>query len=597
VPKGRTLAALLVVLALAAGLRFAGLDRGLRHTPHWDERVFVENAREMVRQHSLDHRYYEYPGLLFYVLAPVLALLRPETLDGPAAYLASRGVIAAFGVTSVFLVFRLGSLMAGTRAGLAAALLLAVSPLEVVTAHAVRPDVVLESFVLLALLAFRQLGPEARGDAAGGAAVGAAAAVKFTGLLLVPSYLAARLLAPGERFRRMLLAGLLAALVWLLFTPYALIHLDDYLGGVRVQMGAHYRGGGHTPSFLDQIRFYLGVLPWALGPAGAAVVTLGLLTLRREWRAWTPLLLHPLTTLLVLSTAELHYERHLVPTLGVLALLAGRAIAVLAERRAWWGGVTLLAAVLPPLWGSLGFARDSVGPGPRDLALDWIQAHAAPGARIVTELPELGLDRGRFEVVPAPDWKTLGHLLARRADLVVASEERPGLVTLFVARPRSAGSGSPVLVQRPAPDPGARALRLGPGSITVSEHPGQAPALVDGRLDTSWRTVGPQRPGSWIELDLGGPVRVTAVELLLDDATTHGQLLHLRASDDGGRTWRRLATVSARPAPELQRASPRSQLLLLDPVEASRLRIVQLGKRRKPWGAAEVRVEVTSPAS
>src|SRR5262249_34556755 len=74
-------------------------------------------------------------------------------------------------------------------------------------AHTVRPDVALEAFVLLALLAFRRLGPEPRGDLLAGAAVGAATAIKFTGVLLVPSYLLARGLAPGPRLRRVPLGG------------------------------------------------------------------------------------------------------------------------------------------------------------------------------------------------------------------------------------------------------------------------------------------------------------------------------------------------------------------------------------------------------
>src|SRR5262249_3910941 len=49
-PSGRALrtaAALAAILALAAGLRFAGQPFGLRHTPHWDERAFVEPVGKM----------------------------------------------------------------------------------------------------------------------------------------------------------------------------------------------------------------------------------------------------------------------------------------------------------------------------------------------------------------------------------------------------------------------------------------------------------------------------------------------------------------------------------------------------------------------
>ncbi len=228
--------ALLVVIALAAALRFTGLSWGLRHRPHWDERVFVENAVRMAEKHELDHRFYEYPGLFFDLLAPVLALAGAGQPD-PRAYLIARGLVAFFGTASVLMVFLLGRRLLDERAGLAAALLLAVSPIDVWTAHMVRPDVPLQTLVLVALLAFETLGPRLRGDMLSGLAVGAATAVKFTGLLLVPSYLAARALAPGPRVRRTVVAGMIGVLVLLLATPYALVRARAFFEGMWISLG------------------------------------------------------------------------------------------------------------------------------------------------------------------------------------------------------------------------------------------------------------------------------------------------------------------------------------------------------------------------
>src|SRR5207245_893514 len=108
---------------------------------------------------------------------------------------------------SVGLTYLLGRHLGGRAAGLAACLLVAVSPVEVFTAHMVRPDVALETFVLLAFLAFCRRGPEWRTDLLSGLAVGAATAVKFTGVLVAPSYLVQRLIVPGPRLRRLALAA------------------------------------------------------------------------------------------------------------------------------------------------------------------------------------------------------------------------------------------------------------------------------------------------------------------------------------------------------------------------------------------------------
>src|SRR5262245_45939975 len=118
---------LIGILVLAAALRLVALGAGLRHRPHLDEQYFVENVRWMWVRGDLDPRFYEYPGLVFYLLWPVLGFASRTTLD-PDAYLLARTVVAVFGVLSVFLACRLGRRLAGEAAGLCAALLLAVSP-------------------------------------------------------------------------------------------------------------------------------------------------------------------------------------------------------------------------------------------------------------------------------------------------------------------------------------------------------------------------------------------------------------------------------------------------------------------------------------
>ena len=236
----RTLLAL--VLLLAAALRFTGLGFGLRHRPYPDERVFVENAHRMVAERSLDHRYYEYPGLMFGLLAPVMAVVGVDRPPGPEAYLAARGLVAAFGVLSVGLVAVLGRRLMGPVGALAAALFLAVSHVEVDAAHMVKPDVVLEAFVLLAFLAFRRVSERPLGDLAAGAALGAATAVKFSGVLLVPCYLLQRFLTPGSRGRGIALTALAATVLFFVSTPYSLIHARSFItGGVLVQLRYHYR--------------------------------------------------------------------------------------------------------------------------------------------------------------------------------------------------------------------------------------------------------------------------------------------------------------------------------------------------------------------
>lgn len=628
-------AILVAVLSLAGALRFTGLTWGLRHTPDWDESVFVENAGAMVHNRSLDHRFYQYPGLLFYLLAPLLALSPRGTLESPDAYVVARGLIASFSVLSVGLVYVLGSRYAGAWAGLSAALLLAVSPLEVVTAHMVRPDVALEAFVLLALLAFRRVGAEARGDAVAGAAIGAATALKFTGLLVVPSYLVARWLAPGPRLRRVILAGALAVLVTLTFTPYALVNSGRYLHGVRVQMGAHYSlirdwnrrdwnrrepnrrernrqarsdhgsqlGADHEdggrPPYAEHLAFYLGVVPWAFGPLGALLLVAGLGLGVREWRKWAPLLAHPLTTLAVMATADRRYERFLVPTAGTLAVVAGQAVAQLAGRAPRAAAALALVAAALPLQSSLSYVCAITPPSTMDRAVDWIEAHVPPGARVLTTVPDLGLDRERYEVLIPMQWEPEGRILSREADLVVTAgreeDARQGLRTLFAStspdphRGPAAQVRLPILLQRPQVPAPYVAVPVVTSHLRASENTPGLSWVSDGRLDTLWQTE-QQRGSEWIEVDFGRSVRLARVELLLGERSSlYGRNLHLLVSDDR-RDWRRLTVVAGRPPVEEQVGVARSQVLLVDPTEVRQLRIAQVGRRLRPWAIAELRI-------
>ena len=53
-PDRRIIALLLLVIAIGAYLRFAGLSWGLRHAADWDERAFVDNVAAMAARASID---------------------------------------------------------------------------------------------------------------------------------------------------------------------------------------------------------------------------------------------------------------------------------------------------------------------------------------------------------------------------------------------------------------------------------------------------------------------------------------------------------------------------------------------------------------
>jgi hypothetical protein len=466
----------------------------------------------------------------------------------------------------------------------------------------VRPDVVLGAFVLLAALAFRGIGAGWRGDLLSGAAVGAAVAVKFTGLLLVPAYVAARLARPGPHLTRLVAASLLALLVALAFTPYALLHHEAYLGGVDVQVGAHYRGGISGPPYLSQVAYYLQAVVSAFGVIGAVLIALGVLSVGRAWRDWLPILVHPVLTIAVLATAEIRFQRHLVPATGLLALLAGRGIQVLGRR---WGPAAPLAVALAaasPLSAALDYVRGIREPSNQDRALDWTLAHVPPSARIVTTVEGLGLDEARWEVMRRRELDDLTRLLAGDADAAIVpgddADRLEGfgkLVRQPVPETRNPHAGRLVAVLRRSPgEPPPPPLRIAPSELRASRGTSLA-ALVDGDEGTFWETGAAQQPGDFLEVRLPVAARIARLELVLGAraAERAGALQVLVSPDEA--SWSRVAAVPGRPPVERQLAWPRSQVLLIPPVEVRGVRLVQAGRRRRPWAVAELRLQGPRP--
>jgi hypothetical protein len=583
--------ALACILATAALLRFSALDWGLRHEPHVDERYFVENAGWMIASRDLDHRFDEYPGLFFYLTLPVLAFCGPPRF-GPDGYLAARALVAGFGVASVGLTYLLGTRLRGPFVGLAAALLCAVSPVAVQTAHMVRPDVVLEAFVLLAFLGFARVGRRPSGDWTAGALVGAATAVKFTGVLLAPAYVVVRLLRPGRRAAGLILAGAASIAVFAVCSPYSVVEIGRALAGASTQVAYHY---GERPRGAQSVAgmawTYGLVLRKALGALALALAVAGAVLGWRDWRRLLPLWVFPLTVIAVFSTAEVHHDRFLLPALGVSAILCAEGARRLGPLRA----VAAVAMAVMPFAAAARYVRDIHAPGTRDRALDAVLARAPEGGRVVTTLPDIGLDRSRYVVLGVDGLDPArASLLARHADLVIG---RPGiddallqgLARLETIDPASAAAG-PALVLAAPPQQRYTDVPLAGARIAVSDAPESARALWDGDVTTAWVTSG-SHGDEWIEIAFPEPVVVSSVELRVPGrGRLYGRNLHVSVADGAG-PFRRIGVVAADPPPRPGEPPymPR-QVLLFEPVAARRLRIEQVAQAGKPWGVAELKL-------
>ncbi len=595
------------IAALALVLRLSNLEWGLRHPAHSDDAAFVGNAQRMLDEGHADHRYYFYPGLFFYLLAPVLRVLGDGSPPGPASFLAARGLVAVMGALNVLLLYRLGREMVGPRAGTLSALLLAVSPVAVEQAHTIHPDVVLQTFVLVALLAFRRVGEPLRGDLVSGSAMGLAGAVKFSGIFLVPAYLVARRLAPGRRLLGMAAAGTMTLGVFALASPYAVLRAPDFLVGVRTQISFHKtEEGAKRASYLGMAKSYAAVWPKALGWPAVLLALYGLARARRDPRAWAPLVTLALVTLAVMGTSRLRFDRHMLPSLGVPILLAVLGLEALGSRRPRLRVFLAVGMVAIPLWDAVVYLRAIGVPTTRDRALDWALAHVEEGRRILASVDRFGLDRGRYEVLPSGPLRADQRLQALNVDFVmVGAADDPaaleGLKLEYVAPMANRFSGEDVRIFSvpQALRPRYRALEPRPERLRSSVEPESVDRAADGRLDTSWSSARPQQAGDWIEVQWPEAVRVARIELRLEEhPRREARALRLLASDHEGGPWREVPTFAGRPHVEHQGPSRDgfSQILILPPTRALIWRLVLTRSAAHRWAVSEIRFHDLEPA-
>jgi len=175
-------------------------------------------------------------------------------------------------------------------------------------------------------------------------------------------------------------------------------------------------------------------------------------------------------------------------------------------------------------------------------------------------------------------------------DFVATNDPRPGLRTVFRVLPADPNAGPPVVVAVPEVARRLRRVPVAPSGVKVSENEARVPDMLDGNLETRWETVGPQVPGTWIEMRLSDPRPLAAVELALGRrARLFAANLHLFTLGADG-SWERLAVVDGRPSWEQQKGRQPSQLLLFAATPTRGIRLLQVGRRVRPWSVAELRL-------
>ncbi|MEO8500030.1 MAG: hypothetical protein ABI565_03890 [Vicinamibacteria bacterium] len=600
-PPGSTVVLLAVVLG--ASLRFAGIGWGLQHPPHADEQAYVESVNAMLDAGDLDHRYYYYPGLFFYLLAPLLGLLGEARRHGPEAYLVCRVFVASVASLNVWLAGLVGRALGGAWAAAGASLALAVFPLSSAVAHEVRPDLCLETLGLLSVLLYSRERWEGREFSLVGLIAGLGTAIKFSGLLFLSGATASALVRHAS-FKRLLGAAVLAGAIVIAATPYALIHIDQYLGG-RSELDVYFHGlsvGG----FVRNVSNYTTAAFSFGGPIGALLVLAGLAALGKARRAvWLPWLVHFGLTLSVFSLASIAFPRHMLQVTGGLCVLFGLGLARLALASRAAASVGLVVALALPLRSTYDASRAQVLPSAPDRAKEWIDAHMKDGSVILESRRDagfggragasIGVDRSRFDfVIPEDVRRSEILLLMPHSDLVIVDADRSLTGSIFAGSTlayEALGQRGRRVISLVVPANRFHPIEVAPARV-LGFGSARTAALTDRRFATLWSSGGPMTGREWMEFGFSEPHRLCRVEIDMPLAGSDFEPeIVVRLARAGETEFHDVKSRNARPPREdqLRFGRPRGQAPVFDPEFAIAARLEQRGARRDPWTVSEVR--------
>ena len=184
-------------------------------------------------------------------------------------------------------------------------------------------------------------------------------------------------------------------------------------------------------------------------------------------------------------------------------------------------------------------------------------------------------------LIPMPD--------GPRAAIVIEAAESEAMGARLRAlgrRPTVESADGYAILTGLEPEPLGPALPAKGWQVTASHGADQVARLHDGKPRTRWHSGAPQRPGMWVQADLGQPERLGGLKLLIPRHPTDAPRdLRVLVSDDGTR-WAPVATRWAGPlswgGQVPLRLGGAELVLAWDPLTARHVRL-ELGGASERW--------------
>jgi 4-amino-4-deoxy-L-arabinose transferase-like glycosyltransferase/tetratricopeptide (TPR) repeat protein len=443
---------LLFIIAVALGLRVWNISWGLPEfyeegiplRASWD---FWNWGKEGI---SLNPSVFVYPAFTFYLQFLIqsihyfignlvgvyhgLASFQQAFDNNPTAFvLIARVTTIVFDLGTVIVAYEIGKSCLDRRAGLLAAMFIALNPLHIQEAHLINVDTPLAFFVMLSIFFTHKIyaSTAKKWYILSGIAIGLAAATKYNGAILLGVLILAHTMRSKSwkqavkslKSSSLAVVLILSGVTFVLTNPYIIIRFKDFMATfseVQRHMETGHLGldkGTSTAGyyFLDSLPRSMG---WPLLIASAASVIYILVRMEKKYILF---LAFPAFYVGTISTWEMRADRYIFPAVPVLMLISAVGICKFMD---WYTlhpkkpslrllpvstqfskkiiFVVGLAVLLWPLKYVLEYQRSLSLPDTRALTKEWIKSHEPPMAAIATGPFGIDLTNIGYFVLPIP---------------------------------------------------------------------------------------------------------------------------------------------------------------------------------------------------
>ncbi|GMR11952.1 MAG: hypothetical protein BMS9Abin29_0138 [Gemmatimonadota bacterium] len=472
---------------LAGVLRFYALSFGFPLMEAGPDEVQIANRSLRFFTGDLNPHFFQYPTLYLYLVAAAygasavfqsllgadLGGLLLSTAVHPIPVVFSARVISALaGTATPVVVYLAAERLSGRRAGLVAALFMAVSVVHVRDSHFGRSDALLTLFIALAgLFVLRAHDRGTKRDYIWtGVFAGLATSTKYVGVVFVAPVVALhwwRFMrgAKGSRLagrrpysvvragitstrkslsdERLWLFAIAAVVAFVAFTPFSIFDFGLFSNHFLFQL-SHLEGGHGLDLGVGGWYHLRYTLPLGMGwPVFLAGIAGAGVAFKKDWERAAVFFMFPALFYLLTADSRTVFLRYMLPLFPFVAVAAGTFTALLIDRlpdtrRLVLGGLVAGLFAAPSLYASVQFDRLSARTDSRVLAGEWLRANAPESENTVhqtgvryghLELPMTGdsLRARRDRVAQQSTWGSAALLKMWRYSVRVLDAEIDGL--------------------------------------------------------------------------------------------------------------------------------------------------------------------------